>query len=771
MSVFQNVAGSYWAANLPAIPIRPGTKAPSVENWAAYTYNPISKATQNSWLGQYASHGIGLVMGTELMPGKYLVAVDVDDDRLLSAIKVWAGGTLCAKRGKKGLTIFALADHKPASRQFKLADGAVGIDFLGQKRQTVLPPTIHPDTNEPYTWQGKALLDALAEGSLPVMSKGQVEFLERMVKAPETLDMFGGEGTHDAALKLTAKLVKLESNDERLQSIIAALLPSTYEGNTREELAGMISSAREKGLGSGYGEYDPGDVGPLPQGLTQDGNFVLLTRDHTLRPYTASQLQNPKDLCGIAPRSFWQQNFPSTDDKKGSINGLRAGDALMQACRAKGAFDPARVRGLGVWRENGKIVVNIGQNLPTSDTYVYLNFRGSRMMLRDTPVDGAAVLNFFRQFTWNHASDPVLLFGWAMLAPVCGSLSWRPHMFLTGPKNSGKTTLMNFLSNLIDPLVVCADGQSTEAGIRQRLGPDSLPVLLDEFEADQAAHRLQAIVKLLRSASSSETSVLRGTPEGKALQFSLRSMFLLAAINPIAGSAADESRMVMVELLAHNSDAAAGRTITQEAQRMAEWGPAWCYQSIRHVEAIEPTINALMLEMTEGDTRHRRNMATLLAGAWLGLHGRVPTTQEAATWVAEHRDAIRSRAEQLGEDDASMALNRLLSHQIRDLHLSMTIGQAVVAGQANPSTIEDKNSFLAAEGIRLLAEGVFVANASRGAEAAFRGTRWDSGAWRKALSRLPGAAPSQKPVFLNGMNQRGLILPYELFAKAIAAYK
>lgn len=65
---------------------------------------------------------------------------------------------------------------------------------------------------------------------------------------------------------------------------------------------------------------------------------------------------------------------------------------------------------------------------------------------------------------------------------------------------------------------------------------------------------MQAVIKLARSATSTQGAVARGTPEGKALQFAIRTTFLFAAINPIPGTAADASRLLTLELQPHEGN-------------------------------------------------------------------------------------------------------------------------------------------------------------------------------------------------------------------------
>lgn len=63
---------------------------------------------------------------------------------------------------------------------------------------------------------------------------------------------------------------------------------------------------------------------------------------------------------------------------------------------------------------------------------------------------------------------------------LCGALKWRPRIWLTSGTGSGKSTIQNdFVSFLMNGISVYAQGNSTEAGIRQHLKSDALPVLFD----------------------------------------------------------------------------------------------------------------------------------------------------------------------------------------------------------------------------------------------------------------------------------------------------
>ena len=255
-----------------------------------------------------------------------------------------------------------------------------------------------------------------------------------------------------------------------------------------------------------------------------------------------------------------------------------------------------------------------------------------------------------------------MLLGWLAIAPICGVLTWRPHCFVYGPPRSGKTTLHTIARTLLDPLVISADGQSSEAGIRQTLGPDSLPVMLDEFESDHNATGLRQVLRLARSASSADTPVLKGTPEGKAMTFSLRTAFFFAAVNPRGMSVADQSRIVMFELLMHDNDSAKALAIAMEEGHFRSLGPAWCSYMVSLADKIHPAIDRLEPLIVSTDRRHRQNISTLLGGAFVALHGRVPTLEEATALAAEFSTTVARHDEENERDDALECLNHLLNH-------------------------------------------------------------------------------------------------------------
>jgi hypothetical protein len=146
---------------------------------------------------------------------------------------------------------------------------------------------------------------------------------------------------------------------------------------------------------------------------------------------------------------------------------------------------------------------------------------------------------------WNYAApcDRDIVAAMVMATDIQAVLPFRPHMWLSGPTNCGKTALMTLLKGLW-PYAVEAGNETTEAGVRQSVARNCLPLLLDEQEAWPGRRR---IINLLRSATRGDL-VIKGRPGGDPLKFSMRVIGWMAAIDVGLRSAADRNRFLVVEL-------------------------------------------------------------------------------------------------------------------------------------------------------------------------------------------------------------------------------
>ena len=147
MGIFSEFAPKYWAAGLPVIPLQSKSKSPVTAGWTRYGVEPLPDDVKAEWLAQYPEGNIGLPLGP--MSGLVIIDIDTDDPRVTNLLKQILPPTPWVRRGKKGAAwAYRWKDHKTA--RIRDADGKSLLEILSTGTQVVCPPSIHPDTQQPY---------------------------------------------------------------------------------------------------------------------------------------------------------------------------------------------------------------------------------------------------------------------------------------------------------------------------------------------------------------------------------------------------------------------------------------------------------------------------------------------------------------------------------------------------------------------------------------------------------------------------------------------
>jgi hypothetical protein len=759
-NTFENEAPKYWEINKTVVPVPKGTKG-GFKKWPHFIDSIPSEKNKADWIEKHADDGIAVLTGQKMHNGNMLIAIDCDDDEYIGFINRYLGAPVSGKRGQKGITHFVMAEPDVKHTQIKCKEDQI-LDVLVRKCCNV-PPTIHPKTNQPYIWHGDPLYN-VDFNDLPVVTAEEIKLMNRLLSMPEHKSLLVGQSTHDDAISITATLSNI-FNTDFLLDMMNALLPDDYKGNLRDELPEMISSAVQKNLGQGGNQiYEPQDIGPIPKGFTDNGYYVFLNQSKDiLSILTPTQLTKEADLFSLAPKAFWLDTFPkiNADGIPCGIDKMRAGDTLIRACHDAGPFNPSRVRGLGIWREGKQIMQNLRGPLPESTRYTYIRFGSLPDFDNETQIDPNRVYDWLRQFNWADEGYATLLMGWTALAPICGALDWRTHVFIHGAKKTGKSTLIHGLTSLLDPMAVVLDGTSTEAGIRQSIAADSRPVVLDEFESDNQVSRMKNVLKLARSASSGTAPIARGTPEGKALQFQVHSSFCFGAIIPIIGTAADRSRIVELELLKHNDDENVRLAIEEGQAYFDAHRYAWCNYVIGLIDEMTETFDILRRQIPSGDMRHKTNMVNLLGATFVTIHQRSPNEDEAKEWIDKHASLIASLAVAHEGDDAEECLNHLMEFVAEKD--SPSIGEML---RQEKDRVGDHQEYhgptLLKLGIKAMDDGFLIAHEHSALNKVFKDTLWSGGGWKNALKRLTGAKVGDqfRSRFAGGGVKRGVFIPY-----------
>jgi hypothetical protein len=119
-------------------------------------------------------------------------------------------------------------------------------------------------------------------------------------------------------------------------------------------------------------------------------------------------------------------------------------------------------------------------------------------------------------------------------------------VLLLGDRSTGKSTLQNDLK-LIFGEALFHSSDTTAAGIYQRMKNDTRPIALDELEPGADGRKVDNVVQLMRDASSGAIG-RRGSSDGVAGEFQMRSAFLFSAINNPLHQAQDLSRVATLRL-------------------------------------------------------------------------------------------------------------------------------------------------------------------------------------------------------------------------------
>jgi putative DNA primase/helicase len=505
------------------------------------------------------------------------------------------------------------------------------------------------------------------------------------------------------------------------------------------------------------------------------------------------------NLLQLAPLSYWQNDFPSDKRSGDRVNWDMAADALIQQAQRAGIWDPELIRGRGAWWDRGKWAVHLGNRVvigegdgqPTEydlrsapTTYVYEASKPIRLEFND-PLpnsDSVKLVQICERLRWERPIFGKLLAGFVFLAPICGALQWRPHLWVTGGAGSGKTTVMvDIIGRCLDGVALKVEGDTSEAGIRQELAHDARPVVFDEFESERrkAAERVEDVLAMVtRASSETGAGLLKGGADGRAASFKTRAMFVFASIGVTLKQHAARTRVTVLGLYGEPETAASQAefnsmmttivdTLTEDYIQRMQARAVRLIPVIRHNAKVFAEAAAIALK----DRRMGDQIGTLLAGAY-GLHSTGPITREKAVeWINRQSwDEVTEVAE--GKDEQS-CLRHMLAHLVR-IETSQAgvktraVGELIakLAGQGKDFeiTADEAAGTLVRMGIMVAKrqDGTFAvrfANSHRELKRVLTDTAWTE-SYPRTLQRIPGSS-KMDPRKFGSVSYRCVELPID----------
>lgn len=495
---------------------------------------------------------------------------------------------------------------------------------------------------------------------------------------------------------------------------------------------------------------------------------------------------SPAELLSLAPLEWWEMAYPKGD--KGGTDWHAAANDCMRGCERRGIYSPDRERGRGAWYDKGAAVLHLGNHLLVDgkrktiaehdSDYIYTRQAPLEHGADATPAtddQAADIAELFEQLNWHKPVHAQLLAGWCLLAPICGALYWRPHVWLTAQRGAGKTWVQDHvIQPLLGPSALMVQGSTTEAGIRQKLKQDARPIVFDEAESEdhKSQNRMQTVIELARQSSSDSTAeIIKGTVNGHGMAFRMRSMFLLGSVNVSLSQAADESRFSVLSLATPDKS-------PEESERFANFSkrvdntltPDLCAAMRARAYHLMPVIRenaktfARAVAEVLGSQRLGDQVGTLIAGACAYYRSDAISLDDARKWVRDMDFSDAKEQEQVSDEES--CLQRILQSQVQfdseRGQLRRSLGELVDAAIGSEHigglTQADANDILKRYGLMIDGTNLSVANKHAELEKLLKDTPWGAG-WRRILGRIEGAYASNDVVRFAGARSRAVRIP------------
>ncbi|MEY8688399.1 MAG: PriCT-2 domain-containing protein [Leptothrix sp. (in: b-proteobacteria)] len=518
-------------------------------------------------------------------------------------------------------------------------------------------------------------------------------------------------------------------------------------------------------------------------GYDHDRYYLFQHERRQISTYTKGDF-GKSGLIELAPIDWWEMYFPG----KQGMDANAAMNWLIRIAGRRGIYDISRVHGRGAWVDDGRIVYHHGSSLTVDGEMMDVTQIRSRYVYEldrplpdpaETPMgsdEGEMILDLAARFRWRTQGSAALVSGWVALAPICGALKWRPHIWIAGGAGAGKSTVLNdFVYFLTGGCALFAQGNSTEAGIRQTLRADALPVLYDESEqnTEQERQRVQSIIALIRQSSTeSQARTLKGTAGGEAMGFHIRSMFCLASIQVGLRNQADIERMSQLNLRPKHEDkdpSGSWQTLNKMLAEMNSDSDLPARLLRRSIDLLPVTLKNIKVFCRAaserfGSVRDGDQLGTLLAGAWSLQSTEVASHDEAMEWIDRYDwSEIRDQSD---TDTSEDALAALMERQVRVGNVNATVYELVreARGLANKGMDVGQSAAegaLARVGLKASKEWLCVSNKSQALQDLMRGTAYEQDL-RGLLGRIKGADRNDnKPIWFAGGASKVVRIPLE----------
>jgi len=385
----------------------------------------------------------------------------------------------------------------------------------------------------------------------------------------------------------------------------------------------------------------------------------------------------------IPDKNFWVDicyKAESLVNNKPDWEGLAI--EMVNRCHNRGNIADQDERGFGAWRDGKDVVQNMLTGLTVNgnvtDAYYYQSpnnyfyncqpsytgFKVPRDVLsRD---ERHLIMNLVKTVRWEKEISGDMLAGWMMNAVIPGMLDWRPHIWMSGNRGTGKSKVMEkIIAPILGPFCRKMSHSTTIPGILQEIDSASVSIVMDEMESNvEKSKRITADMIDVARKISSDAGYRRVTsPNGKKRVQICVSMMCFISISVGLAQASDRSRFTVLPLRipADKSKMSLNYRLMEElsAAIPKDLGEKMYYYMLEHWEIHQKNIQmfAEIFTIQHGDQRAGDQYGTLLAGRWILENPRLATRDEAINMVTRDDYSYYLREEATESED-----NQVIEH-------------------------------------------------------------------------------------------------------------
>jgi len=477
-------------------------------------------------------------------------------------------------------------------------------------------------------------------------------------------------------------------------------------------------------------------------------------------------------LIELAPLTHWETNYGS----KQGVNWRAAQDDLIRKQQAFGIYDQSRIRGRGAWWDSEKPVLHLGDRLIVDGEDSRLTGGGryiyeSAIPLRienENPLpksEASKLAEICNLIAWERPIYSKYLAGWLAIAPICGALRWRPHVWITASPSAGKSWIFSeIISKLLGSIAIRTQHDSTEASLRQSINSDARPVIFDEAEAqsDRGRMRMDSVLELARAASTDDSPPIRkGSPGGTVSLWYVRSSFLFSSVSYGVTKRADERRITPLAII-KDGDKVRFAALAKAASAITmDYSSRFLARSIKMIPTIRKNAEVFSKAIADtlGDQGSGDQLGALLAGAYSLASDSVISNENAEAWISK-QDWSDQQAE-IGETDEMKCLAHIQESIIKFGSREVSIAELIDACREADGRIDSElaRQALGLYGIRPDEDMLIIASNHTGVGRLLKGSPWATN-WARTLKRIPGAVVTNGGIKFGATRNRGVKIPY-----------